>query len=78
MINSDLFEFAYVPSWYLQLDELAEMALPEIWRFKKPEHIYKNEATPILERYVQSIFRKQTIDYDDEHDSIKKKLFFHF
>ncbi len=78
MINSDLFEFAYVPSWYLQLDELAEMALPEIWRFKKPEHIYKNEATPILERYVQSIFRKQTIDYDAEPDSMKKQQIFHF
>ena len=32
MTNSDLFEFAYVPGWYLQLDELADMALPEIWQ----------------------------------------------
>ncbi len=78
MTNSDLFEFAYVPGWYLQLDELADMALPEIWRFKKPEHIYKNEATPILERYVQSVFRKQAIDYDAEPDSMKKQQIFHF
>lgn len=27
MIPTDLFEFAYVPDWYGQLDELAEMAL---------------------------------------------------
>ena len=31
-----LFSFAYVPNWYSQLDMLAEMALPEPWRFKKP------------------------------------------
>ena len=78
MVIPDLFEFAYVPGWYLQLDELADMALPEIWRFKKPEHIYKNETTPILERYVQSVFRKQAIDYDAEPDSLKKQQIFHF
>lgn len=33
MISTDLFEFAYVPDWYKQLDELAAMALPESWRF---------------------------------------------
>ena len=32
----DLFSFAYVPNWYSQLDMLAEMALPEPWRFKNP------------------------------------------
>ena len=29
MIETDLFEFAYVPDWYGQLEQLAEMALPE-------------------------------------------------
>lgn len=48
MTNPDLFEFAYIPSWYLQLDELAELALPESWRFKNPDHILKNEDNPIL------------------------------
>ena len=33
MIETDLFEFAYVPDWYGQLEQLAEMALPEAWRF---------------------------------------------
>ena len=32
----------------LQLDELAELALPENWRFKNPDHILKNEDNPIL------------------------------
>lgn len=27
MIPTDLFEFAYVPDWYGQLDELAAMAI---------------------------------------------------
>ena len=30
----DLFSFAYVPGWYRQLDELAELARPEPWRFR--------------------------------------------
>ena len=42
MIETDLFEFAYVPDWYGQLEQLAEMALPEAWRFRKPQTEYKN------------------------------------
>ena len=34
ILMPDLFSFAYVPNWYSQLDMLAEMALPEPWRFK--------------------------------------------
>ena len=29
MLLPDLFSFAYVPNWYIQLDTLADMALPE-------------------------------------------------
>ena len=35
-IQSDLFEFAYVPDWYRHLHDLKCMALPEAWQFKKP------------------------------------------
>ena len=52
MIPTDLFEFAYVPDWYGQLDELAAMTLPESWRFKKPTSETKNIDTPILESYA--------------------------
>ena len=43
MIETDLFDFAYVPDWYRQLDELSKLALPEPWRFKKPIYKTKNE-----------------------------------
>ena len=74
----DLFSFAYIPNWYLQLDELAEMALPEPWRFRDAEYSYKNTDNPILERYLQSTFRKLAIDYDNESDPIRKQSIFHF
>lgn len=60
----DLFSFAYVPNWYIQLDELAALALPEPWRFRNPAYPTKNPDNPILERYIHSIFKKQVIDYN--------------
>lgn len=64
MIETDLFEFAYVPDWYGQLEQLAEIALPEAWRFRKPQTECKNTDTPILERYLHMMFRKLSIDYN--------------
>lgn len=55
MLLPDLFSFAYVPNWYSQLDELAEMTLPEPWRFTNPIYLTKNPHTPILERYIPAI-----------------------
>ena len=78
MTNPDLFAFAYIPAWHVQLDALAAMALPESWRFKNPAYCSKNEDNPILERYIQSIFKKQAIDYDAEIDEVKKQQIFHF
>lgn len=66
MLQADLFSFAYVPQWYISLDQLAEMALPEPWRFKNPVYSTKNPYNPILERYIHAIFKKQTIDYNNE------------
>ena len=66
ILMPDLFSFAYVPNWYSQLDMLAEMALPEPWRFKNPIYLTKNPDTPILERYIHAIFKKQLIDYTSE------------
>ena len=73
MIETDLFDFAYVPDWYGQLDELSKMALPEPWRFKKPIYKTKNEDTPILERYIH----KQSIDFNSERDARKAAGYFH-
>ena len=74
---ADLFSFAYVPGWYLQLDELAELALPEPWRFKRLDSFTRNTDTPILERYIHSILKKQAIDYNGEPDQGKAADYFH-
>lgn len=73
----DLFSFAYVPSWYEQLDELAELAIPEPWRFRNPNYYTKNPDTPILERYIHSIFKKQVIEYNNERNPAKAAEYFH-
>lgn len=38
-METDLFDFAYIPDWYGQLEELEGMVLPEPWQFKRPLHI---------------------------------------
>lgn len=70
--ETDLFSFSFVPNWYLQLDALAELALPEPWRFRGGSYSEKNYDTPILERYIQSIFRKQVIDYNAATDKTEQ------
>lgn len=77
MIPTDLFKFAYVPDWYGQLDELTEIILPESWRFKKPTSETKNSDTPILERYINLLFRKQSIDHNTAPDTLSAQGFFH-
>ena len=75
--SADLFEFAFIPEWYTKLDELALMALPETWQFKKPNTEVKNTETPILERYIHTIFRKQMIDYNTARDEWSAAEHFH-
>lgn len=77
MIAPDLFEFAYVPDWYGHLAELERLALPESWKFRKPSRETKNTDTPILEHYIQTIFRKQVIDFNSESDPRKADSIFH-
>ena len=77
ILTPDLFSFAYVPQWYLHLDQLAEMALPEPWRFRNPIYLTKNPVTPILERYIHAIFRKQLIDYREEMNAGQASECFH-
>lgn len=77
MLMTDLFASAYVPCWYLQLDELAKLALPEPWRFKHTDYVTKNTDTPILERYIHSIYKKQAIDYNNERNPGRAAKIFH-
>ena len=64
MIPFELFNFAYIPSWYEQLYELSQLAVPEPWHFKQPPYETQNDQTPILERYINQIFRKQAVEYN--------------
>ncbi len=76
MLIPDLFTFAYIPGWYDQLDTLAALALPESWKFRKPPVPLKNPNTPILERYVITIFKKAIVDYNNEPDPVIRDLIF--
>ena len=66
-----------MPGWYCQLDELAGLALPEPWRFRNPDYHTKNPDTPILERYIHSIFKKQVIDFNEERNPEKAANYLH-
>lgn len=76
-METDLFEFAYVPDWYGQLEELEGLVLPEPWKFKRPSVETKNQDTPILERYIHTIFRKQSIDFNSAKDEAEAARYFH-
>jgi len=65
MIETELFNFAYVPAWFEQLYELSQMAVPEPWRYKEPGYETQNTETPILERYLNQVFRKQAIEHNN-------------
>ena len=76
-LQTDLFDFAYVPEWYRHLYDLKCMALPEAWQFKKPAVETKNYETPILERYIHTIFRKQAIEFNSEQEYNKALKYFY-
>ena len=76
MIDIDLFRFAYVPNWFEHLDHLAQLALPEHWRFKKADEMRKNTRTPILEKYIHAIYRSQVIEYGSNPNQDQKDEIF--
>ena len=76
-METDLFDFAYIPDWYGQLEELEGMVLLEPWQFKRPSIETKNQDTPILERYIHIIFRKQSIDYNSTKEKEEAAKYFH-
>lgn len=55
-IQTSLFDFSYIASWFDCLDDLSHMALPEPWCFVAPGKTGANLRTPILERYIKAIF----------------------
>lgn len=57
----DLFSFAYVPGWYEQLDELAELAIPEPWCFRNPNYYTKNQDSPHIGAVYPQHFQKASL-----------------
>lgn len=68
-METELFEFAFWPDFFAQLDRLAEMALPEAWRFREPDYAPRNDKTPILERYLKDVFRLLAIRYNQAEEA---------
>lgn len=59
----DLFEWAYIPSWLTQLENLATRAMPEPWGYSNPLYERKNATYHILEKYVNTVFRCLALNY---------------
>lgn len=57
MFPDSLTDFSYFADFYKSLRELAQLALPESWRFAEPKYPTNNKETPILERYLRSVYR---------------------
>lgn len=70
-IQTSLFDFSYIASWFDCLDDLSHMALPEPWCFVAPGKTGANLRTPILERYIKAIFHKQAIAHITADDYVK-------
>ena len=75
-MQTDLFSFAYIPAWFEQLYTLAQIATPEPWRYKNSEYETQNTETPILERYINQIFRKQAVEYNCASESQADAAFY--
>ena len=71
------FCFAYVPGWYGRLEELAELARLEPWRFRESVYSTKNLDTPIFREIHTCNLKKQAIDYNEEKESEKSAQYFH-
>lgn len=76
-IQTELFSFAFIPAWLDQLDSLAQTCLPEPWSFRNPSVQTQNADTPILERYIKAVFRKQAIEYMNAANPYEADRVFH-
>lgn len=63
-LTTSLYELAYFGNPWDAFDILAALALPEPWRFKGLDYTYKNPDTPILERYLLSVYRHLALCYE--------------
>ena len=72
ILPDELFDFAYFFDMHASLAELARMAMPEQWKFLKPQNRFYNEDTPILEKYIRNQYRYLAISYNTREESHEK------
>ncbi len=71
-LTDELYDFAFFFDFQSDLRELAKMAMPESWTFLHPQYPTFNTETPILEKYIRSIYRYQAISYNQARDQAEK------
>lgn len=67
-IELRLFDFAYIPNLYDNLQYLAKIACTESWRFKMPAKESKVPDVAILDHYLRQVFNLLAILYNTERD----------
>lgn len=76
ILPDDVFDFSYFFDLYQSLRELAQMAIPEAWKFHSPQTPTYNEETPILEKYIRSLYRYLAISYNTSNSQAEKNRYF--
>ena len=76
VLPDDLFDFSYFFDLYQSMRELAQMAIPETWKFHSPQTPTYNDETPILEKYIRSLYRYLAISYNTASSQSEKNRYF--
>lgn len=72
ILPDDMYNFGYFFDLHQSLQDLAQIAMPEAWKFAAPQSHTYNEETPILERYIKSLYRYLAISYNTEPNQLEK------
>ncbi len=64
ILPDDMFDFSYFFDLQQSLQDLARLAMPEVWRFHTSKAHSHNDETPILEKYIRSLYRYLAISYN--------------
>ena len=76
VLPDDLFDFSYFFDLYQSMRELAQMAIPETWKFHSPQTPTYNDETSILEKYIRSLYRYLAISYNTASSQSEKNRYF--
>ncbi len=78
ILPDDLFDFSYFFDFQGSMRELAQLAMSEPWAFLHPQHAGYTNDTPILEKYIRTIYRYQAISYNTARDPYTQDACFLF